>query len=96
MKKETSLCNTICLIIELLRSHLIEVLQLSLFQNLCMKCCNTIYRVRTCDSKMCHLNLTIIKDSHVLNLILVARIHRLDLQYKSSVDLFYDLVDTRK
>ena len=68
MQKESSLCNTIGLIIELLRTHLIEVLQLSLLQNLRMQLCYTVYRERTGDCQMCHLNLSVIQDRHILNL----------------------------
>ena len=43
MSKESSLSNTICLIVELLWIHFIEILQFSLLKNLGMKSCNTIY-----------------------------------------------------
>ena len=96
MKKETSLGNTICLIIELLRHHLIEVLKLLILQDLCMKLGNTIYRKACCDCKMCHLNLSVINDRHLLNLAVVSRISSLDLKNKTTVDLFCNLIDTRK
>ena len=96
MKKETSLCDTICLIVKLLRHHLIEILELLLFKYLCVKLCNTVDREACCDCKMCHLNLSIIYDCHFAYLLLIARIHCLNLLYKTSVDFFNNLIYSRK
>jgi len=96
MEKESSLCNTVCLVVELLRTHLVEITKLTLLQDFCMKFSNTVYGVRSGDSKVSHLNLTIIEDSHAANLILVARIHIFNLKNESTVDLIYDLIYSRK
>src|SRR5699024_9306493 len=43
MCEETSLCDTVCLVVELLRHHLIEVSKLLRLQNIRMEPCNTVY-----------------------------------------------------
>ena len=96
MKKETSLGDAVCLIIELLRHHLIEILQLLFLQNFCMQSCNTVYRITGCNCQMSHLYLSIIDDCHFADLILVAGIHFLYLYDKSAVDLFNDLINSGK
>ena len=37
VKKESSLCDTVGLVVELLGHHLVEVLKLSLFKDLCVR-----------------------------------------------------------
>ena len=96
MKKESSLCDTISLIVELLRHHLIEIFKLLILQNLCVKLGNTIYREACSYGKMSHLNLTIIYNCHLSYLLLVTRIFSLNLFNKSSVNLFNNLVNSRK
>ena len=96
VKQETSLGNTICLIVEFLRIHFIEVSERFLLKNFCMKSCNTVYRVSAGDCKVSHLNLSVINDSHLLNLLIISREFSLDIKNKATVDFFYDLVDTRK
>ena len=96
MKQETSLCDTVCLVVELLRHHLIEVLQLLFLQDLGVQSCNTVYRVACSDCQVCHLHLSVVDDRHLADLLLVARISSLDLLHKAAVDLFDDLVYTRK
>ena len=96
MHQETSLCNTVCLVIEFLRIHLVEIFQLLFFQDLGMQSCNTVYRITAGDCQVGHLHLSVIDDSHLPDLFLISRIFVLDLQDKSAVDLFDDLVYTRK
>ena len=96
MSKETSLCDTVCFVVELLRHHLIEILQLLILEDLGMKACNTVYRVACNDRKVSHLNLSVIDDRHLLDLLEVSRIFLLDLKNETTVDLLDDLVDTRK
>ena len=92
MKKETSLCNTVCLVIKLLRHHFVEILQLLMLQDLCVQSCHTVNRVACCNCKMCHLYLSVIDDCHLADLFLITGIHLLDLQDKSAVDLLNDLI----
>ena len=96
MKQKSSLRNTICLVVEFLRHHLVEILQLLLLQDLGVQSCNAVYRVACCNRQMCHLNLSVVDNRHLANLLLIARILRLNLQDKTAVDLFDDLVYTRQ
>ncbi len=61
-----------------------------------MQSCNAVYRVACCNRQMCHLDLSVVDDRHLANLLLIARILRLNLQDKTAVDLFDDLVYTRQ
>ena len=96
VKQETSLCDTIGLVVELLWHHLIEVFQFLILQNLCMKLCYTVYRVTCCDCKVCHLHLSVEDDSHLTDFFEITRIFCFDLCYKTAVDLFNNLIYTRK
>ena len=96
MCKETSLCDTVCLIIELLRHHLIEVFQLLMFQDFRVKLRHTVYRESCNDRHICHAHLAVHEDRHLLHFILVARIHLADFDEEPAVDLLNDLVDTRQ
>ena len=96
MSKETSLCDTVCFVVELLRHHLIEILQLLILEDLGMKACNTVYRVACNDRKVSHLNLSVIDDCHLFDFLIVSRISVLYFNDETTVDLFDDLVYTRK
>ena len=96
VKKETSLSDTISFVIKLLRHHLIEVFQFLIFQNLCMKSCNTIYREACNDCKVSHFNLSVIDDCHLFDLLIVSRISVLYFDDETTVNLFDDLIYTRK
>ena len=61
-----------------------------------MQSCYTVHRETTRDRHVCHLDLTIIDDSHLRNLFLVSRVFLLDFKEEAAVDLLYNLVDTRK
>ena len=94
MEKESSLRNTICLVIEFPWIHFIEILQLLILQNLCMQLGYTIDRITCNDSQMRHLNLTICNNCHLGNLIYIRRILVCHFDDKSSVDFFNDLINT--
>ena len=96
MEQETSLGNTICLIIKFLRHHFIKIFQLLIFQNFGMKSCHTIYRKSGCDCKMCHFYLTVKDDCHLFDLLVVSRVFCLDFENETTVDFFDDLVYTWK
>ena len=96
MHEETSLCDTIGLVVELLRHHLIEVFQFLILQNLCMQLCNTIDRITCNDCKVCHLHLAVHQDCHLLNLFFITRILCSYLRDETAVDFLDDLVNTRK
>ena len=96
MKQKSSLCDTVGLVVELLRHHLIEILQLLILEDLSMQSCNTVYGEACHDSEVSHLDLTVVNDSHLPNLLHITRILLLDLKDKSSVDLLGDLIDTRQ
>ena len=94
MHQETSLGNSIGLIIELLRHQLIEIFQLLILQNLRMQPCHTIDRISRHNRKMRHLHLTVPQDRHLLDLILIPGIGLADLLHESPVNLLNDLVNT--
>ena len=96
MKQETSLCNTVCLIVEFLRIHFVEISQFLFLQDICMESCNTVHRVTACDCQMGHLNLSIIDDRHLADFFLISRIFCRDFSNKSAVDFFNNLIYTRK
>ena len=96
MNQETSLRDAVGLIVELLRHHLVEVFQLLILQDLSMESCHAVYGEACRDGQMSHLDLAVIDDGHLLDLLIVARILSLDLQDEPAVDLFDDLIYTRK
>ena len=96
VKKETSLGDTVRLIVELLRHHLIEVTQFLFLKDLCVELRNAVYGEAADDRKVSHADLSVVDDRHSADLIVVARISLLDLSYKAAVDLLNDLVNTRK
>ena len=96
MCKETSLCNTVCLVVELLRHHFVEIFQLLMFQDFCVEFRNTVYREACNDRHVCHVHLSVHENSHLLDFLLIARVHLAHLDKESAVNLLYDLVDTRK
>ena len=96
MKEEPSLGNAVCLVVELLRHHLIEVPKLLLFQNLRVKPCNAVYREAAHDGKVCHPHLSVVDDCHLADLLVIAGIQALDLFHEPAVDLLHDLINTRK
>ena len=101
MQKKSSLRNPVRLIIELLRHHLIEVLEFSFFQDLRMEFCHAVHGIAANNRQMCHLDLIIIHDSHAAHLVLhrvfgKIRIGVHDLLHKPAIDLLHDLVNARK
>ena len=96
VKQETSLCDTVCLVVEFLRHHFVEIFQFLFLKDFCMKFCNTVYRVACNNCKMCHFDLSVIEDCHLLDLVIVSRIFFLNFKNETAVDLFDDLVYTRK
>ena len=96
MHEESSLGNSVCFIIEFLRHHVVEIFQLLMFENLCVKSCHTVYRISRYNGKMCHLHLTVADDSHSGNSSFIPRISGADLFNKSAVDFLNNLINTRK
>ena len=96
VKQETTLCDTIRLIVELLRHHLIEIFQFLLLKDLRMKLCNTINREACYDRHICHTNLSIHKDCHFPYFLFISRIRLTNLDHEAAVNLLYDLINTRK
>ena len=74
VKKESSLGDTVRLVIEFLRHHLIEIFQLLFLQDLGVKLCNTVYGIAGSDGQMSHFYLSVVDDCHFADLLLVARI----------------------
>ena len=96
MCEETSLCDSVCLIVEFLRHHLIEIFQFLFLKDLCMKLCNTIYRESCNDCHVSHTNLSVHKDCHFADFLFISRIHLTNLDQETTIDLLYNLVNTWK
>ena len=96
VKEEASLGDAVGLVVEFLRHHLIEVLQLLILQNLGMKLCNAVYGEAGNDGEMRHFYLAVIDDSHFFDLLIVARIFGLHFDNEAAVDLLDDLIYTGK
>ena len=97
VQQEAALCDTVCLVGEFLRHHLIEITQLALFQNLCVQCGNTVDRITADDRQICHADHAVVDNCHGADLLFaVLRIMLADLIAEAAVDLFDDLVNTRK
>ena len=94
--EETSLGDTVCLVVELLRHHLVEVLQLLVLQDLCVKPCHAVYGKACHDGKVCHAHLSVVEDGHLLYFLLISRVHLPHLDDEPAVDLLDDLVHTRE
>ena len=71
MEKPSSECDTICLVVELLRINLVEVVQLRILEDLCVKVCNTVYTVAIVYINVCHVHSLILVDD-IYALILVS------------------------
>ena len=67
-----------------------------MFQNFRMKPCHTIYRKSGSDSKMCHLDLTIINNCHTFYFILIIRVLCLNLILETTVNFLGNLINSRK
>ncbi len=98
VQKETSLRNAVCLVVETLREHLVEIFQFLLFQNLRVKPCHTVYGVARHNGHMGHLHLSIVKNCHLAYFFLYVHIVYMgillfDLLHKSAVDLLHNLVN---
>ena len=96
VKQETSLCDAVCLVVELLREHLVKVSELLILENLCVKSCHAVYTVSGNDCHVCHLNLTICNDCHLLNLVSRFWISVDNIHQEPAVDLLHDLIDSGK
>lgn len=96
MHQESSLCDSVCLVIKFLRHHFVEVSKLLIFQDLCMQSCHTIDRKTGNNGKMSHSHLPIVEDRHLADFLLIARVSFSYLNKEAAVDLLDDLVNTGK
>ena len=75
VEEPSSECDTICLVVELLRINLVEVVQLRILEDLCVKVCNTIYAMTVVDIDVRHVHsLILVDDVYALILISVANL----------------------
>ena len=95
MKEESPLRDPVRLVVELLRIHIVEVLQRVVLQYLGMKPCNTVYGIARADSHVCHLDLSVMDDGHAVHLALVIEFPE-DIKAETPVDLLDYVVDTGK
>ncbi len=98
VQQESSLGNPVCLIVETLREHLIEIMQFFVLQDLCVEPGHTIHGIAGYNGHMGHLHLSIVENGHLADLLLYihtvdAGILLLNLTDKTAVDLLHDLVD---
>ena len=74
MQEESSLCDAVSLVVELLRHHFVEILQLLLLQDLRMQSCHTVYGIACHDCQTRHVYLSVVHDRHLTDLLLIAGI----------------------
>ena len=96
VQKEPALRDSIRLVVELLRHHFVEILQRLLLQDLRVQLCDAIDRVARNNRQVRHPHLSIVDDSHLCDLVLVARVPLLHLRDEAAVDLLDDLINTWK
>ena len=88
------MCDTVCLIVEVLRIKTVEVLQYIVFQNFGMKRRNAVYTVRSDDSQMCHVNLSVTNDRNIVKNIIMTVVRKIIAE--PPVNLFNDHINTRQ
>ena len=96
MQQEAALCDTVRLVAELLRHHLVEIMQFALLQNFCVQLRHTVDGKAARDRQVGHADLAVVQDRHAGDASFVARIFGTDLFHKAAVDLVHDLVHARK
>ena len=96
VQQESSLGDTVGLIAELLRHHLIEFPQLTGFEDLGMQLCHTVYRETAGNSQIGHPDLSVVQNGHLAYALLIVRVFRTDLLYEPAVDLIHDLIHPRQ
>ena len=96
VQKEPALRDTVRLVVELLRHHFVEVLQRLLLQDLRVQLSNAVDRVARDNCQVRHPHLSVIDDSHLCDLVLVARVLLLHPRDEAAVDLLDNLINTRK
>ena len=88
--------NAVGLVVELLREHVVEVLQGDLLQNLGVQARHAVDGIGSRDRKMSHPHLSVVHDGHTRLLALISRKFPLDVQAETAVDLLYNIVNTRQ
>ena len=61
-----------------------------------MQSCNTVYGIAGNDGKSCHVYLSVVNNSHLAYLFLVAGITSGNFLQEAAVDFLHNLVDTGK
>ena len=79
VQQEPPLCDTVCLIIELLREQIVKIAELLIFQDLRVQFCHTVHRVSGCNRQMRHFYLSVINNCHPGDLSVIPRKTRLNL-----------------
>ncbi len=94
VQEEAPLRNAVRLVVELLRHHLVEVLQHVLLKDLRVQRRDAVHRVAADDGEVSHVDLSVVDNRHVADLVRVVRILLLNLVLEAAVDLLGDLVNT--
>ena len=56
-------CDTVCLVVELLRINLVEVVQLRVLEDLCVQSSNAVYAESVMDIDVCHMHCVVAVDN---------------------------------
>ena len=100
MQQETPLGDAVGLVVELLGEHLVEVLELTVLEDLCVEPGNAVDAVTGDDRHIGHTDLTVIDDAHAaLFLFDVGAgilVNSGDLRLEPVMDLLHDLVNAGK
>ncbi len=100
VQQETSLGNTVGLVVELLGEHLVEVLQLAVLEDLGVQARNAVDGITGHDCHIGHADHTVIDDAHAADLVVDIDtgvvISLVDLGLKAAVDLLDNAVNTGK
>ena len=96
MKQEAALCDTVRLVVELVREVLSELLKRLSLEDLGVQARNAVYRETADDREVRHTYLSVVNDRHLLDHVIIAGIGDLDLTDETSVDLLNNLVNTGK
>ena len=74
VQQPSSVCDTVCFVVEFIRIDVMEVLHNILFQNFRMQCSYTVDTVRADDCQVCHVNLSVLQHAALIHQIRSAHI----------------------
>ena len=96
VEQEAALRDAVGLVVELFRRELVEVAKRLLLQNLGVNLRDTVDREGSRTGHECHAHLAVVDDGHAVFSRLIARELVLDGKQEAAVNLFDNLINTRK